>query len=78
MEKRTDRLTAVYVDLAVNISAAYGMTIGVRSLHDCRVAPAVIQRVLIDGGPLRGATSATPEPSSHDEQRTPHTGAAGR
>jgi len=61
MEKRTDRLTAVYVDLAVNIASAYGMATGVRSLHECGVAPAVIQRVLIQGGPRRGSTSATPE-----------------
>ena len=62
MESRTDRLTAVYVDMAVNIAIAYGMATAVRSLHECGVAPAVIQRVLIDGGPRRGATWARPEP----------------
>ena len=78
MDSRTDRLTAVYVDLAVNVVSAYGMATGVRSLHECRVAPAVIQRVLIDGGPRRGSTLATPEQSSHDEQRIPHTAEADR
>ena len=78
MENRTDRLTAVYVDLAVNISIAYGMATGVRSLHDCGVVPAVIQRVLIDGGPRRGVTSATPEPSSRVALHIPHTAGADR
>lgn len=63
MDQRTDRLAAVYVDLGVNIADVYGMAAAVRSLHECGIAPAVTQRVLIDGGPRRGATSATPEPS---------------
>ena len=66
MEQRTDRLTALYVDLAVNVATAFGLDAGVRVLHQQKTAIAVVQRVLIDGGPRRGATSATPEPSSHD------------
>ena len=54
------------------------MAAAVRSLHECGIAPALIQRVLIDGGPRRDATSATPEPSSSDEQRIRQTAAAGR
>jgi len=69
---------AVQVDLAVNIAAVFGMAAGVVSLHECGAPLAVIQRVLIQGGPRRGSTSATPEPSSNDEQRIPHTGAVGR
>jgi hypothetical protein len=76
MENRIDRLTAVYVDLAVNIVGSHGLAAGVRALLECGTAPAVIQRVLVDVKPCRRATSAWPEPSSHDEQRTPHTGAA--
>ena len=78
MDQRTDRLTAVYVDLAVNIAAAFGMAAGVLSLHERGAPLQVIQRVLVQGGPRRGFTSATPEPSSHGEQRIPHTGAADR
>jgi len=77
MDKRTDRLTAIQVDLAVNIAAVFGMGAGVLSLQTCLVPLPVIQRVLIQGGPRRGSTSATHEQSSHDEQRIPHTGAAG-
>ncbi len=69
---------AVQVDLAVNISAAFGMAAGVVSLHECGAPLAAIQRVLIQGGPRRGSTSATPEPSSRDERHIQHTGAAGR
>lgn len=55
MDKRTDRLMAVHVDLAVNIAAAFGMAAGVRSLHEIGAPSPVIQRVLIQGGPRRGA-----------------------
>lgn len=78
MDQRTDRLTAVQVDLAVNIAAVYGMAAGVLSLHQTGAPLSVIQRVLIQGGPRRGSTSATPEQSSHDESHIPHTGAADR
>ncbi|QYG01897.1 hypothetical protein [Massilia sp. NP310] len=78
MDQRTDRLMAVYVDLAVNIAGVYGMATAVRSLHECGASPAVVQRVVIDGGPRRGTTSARPEPSSRAEPHIPHTGAAGQ
>jgi len=78
MDKRTDRLTALQVDLAVNIAGVYGMAAGVLSLHQCGTPLQVIQRVLIQGGPRRGSNSATPEPSSHAGQRIPRTDAAGR
>lgn len=71
MDKRIDRLTAVQVDLAVNIAAVFGMAAGVLSLHTCLVSLPVIQRVLIQGGPRRGSTSARPEPSRQGEQTTP-------
>lgn len=54
MDKRTDRLTAAYVDLAVNVRTAFGLSAGIRTLQNEGVAPAVIQRVLINGGPRRG------------------------
>lgn len=75
MDQRTDRLTAVQVDLAVNIAAVYGMAAGVLSLHQTGAPLSVIQRVLIKGGPRRGSTSATPELPLHDEQHVPRTGA---
>jgi hypothetical protein len=64
MNKRTDRLTATHVDLAINVAAAFTLAAGVRALHEQGVSPAVVQRVLIDGGPQRGATSARPGLSS--------------
>jgi len=73
MDQRTDRLTAVYVDLGVNIAGVYDMAAAVRLLHECCASPAVVQRVLIDGGPRRGLTSDRPEPSSHSAARIPHT-----
>jgi hypothetical protein len=70
IEKRTDRLTAVYVNLAVNVVASHGLTAGVRALLECGAALAIIQRVLVDLGPRRRTTSAKPEPSRHGEQPT--------
>lgn len=67
MDKRTDRLTAVQVDLAVNIAGVYGMAAGVLSLHQCGTPLPVIQRVLIQSGPRRGSTSALPAASSPDD-----------
>ena len=55
---------AVQVDLAVNIAAAFGMAAGMVSLHECGAPLPVIQRVLVQGGPRRGSTSATPAPGS--------------
>jgi hypothetical protein len=67
MEKRTDRLTAVYVDLAVNVSITFGLDAGVRVLQMQHAPQSVIQRVLIDSGPRRGSTLAMPGTSSHSE-----------
>jgi hypothetical protein len=62
MEQRTDRLTATYVDLAVNIAEVFGLEAGMRVLqHNTPLL--VVQRVLIEGRPRRGAPSATPESS---------------
>lgn len=61
--RRTDRLTAVQVDLAVNVAAVFGMGAGVRVLHAEGIPPAVVQRVIIDGGPRRGDGRAS-APSS--------------
>lgn len=55
MDKRTDRLMAVYVDLAVNVARAFGLSAGVRVLDEQGIPPGVLQRVLIEGGPRRGA-----------------------
>lgn len=59
MEKRTDHLTATYVDLAANVGTVFGLAAGIRVLQHKTPLP-VVQRVLIEGGPRRGATSATP------------------
>ena len=54
MEKRTDRLAAVHVDLAANIAAVCGMYAGVRYLHAHRIPLGVIRRVILELGPRRG------------------------
>lgn len=56
MDRRTDRLAAVQVDLAVNVATVFGLGAGVRVLHAEGISPAVVQRVIIDGGPRRGAS----------------------
>jgi len=58
MEKRTDRLKAAHVDLAVNVRAAFGLSAAIRVLQNEGVSPAVIQRVLINSGPRRGIERA--------------------
>jgi hypothetical protein len=61
MEKRTDHLTATYVDLAVNVAAVFGIEVGLRVLQQTTPLH-VVQRVLGDGGPRRpGAASSKPE-----------------
>jgi len=70
MEQRTDRLTAAYVDLAVNIVVSFGLDAGLRVLRDQKAPPTVVQRVLLEGGPRRGFTWARPAPSSRGVPRT--------
>ena len=54
--------------LAVNVSAVLGLAADMQALHDQRVPPAVVQRAFINREPHHGATWATPDSSSHDEQ----------
>lgn len=70
MENRIDRLTAVHVDLVVNVSFAFGLTAAMDASHELGIPAQIVQRVLLEGGPRRGATSAKPAPSSHDVPRT--------
>jgi hypothetical protein len=55
MEKRTDRLTAIYVDLAVNVAAVFGMEAGMRVLQN-NTPLLVVHRVVFEGGPRRGTS----------------------
>jgi hypothetical protein len=60
MDKRTDHLTATYVDLAVNVAAVFGLEVGLRVLQQTTPLH-VVQRVLSDGGPRRcGAAPSEP------------------
>jgi len=52
MEKRTDHLTATYVDLAANVAAVFGLDVGLRVLQPTTPLH-VVQRVLSDEGPRR-------------------------
>jgi len=54
MDARTDRLTAVYVDLAANIADVFGMCAGSRYLNDRGVDLEVVRRVILELGPRRG------------------------
>lgn len=67
MENRIDRLTAVHVDLAVNVFVAFGLAAAVDASHELGIPPQVVQRVLIDGGPRRSPASAKPDSSPHSE-----------
>lgn len=73
MERRTDRLAAVQVDLAVNIALVFGAAAGAMSLLGQGVPVSVLQRVLIEGGPRRGARPASapssPRPAAISEDR---------
>jgi len=61
MEKRTDYLTATYVDLAVNVAAVFGLDVGLRVLQPTTPLH-VVQRVLSDAGPRRrGAAPIKPD-----------------
>jgi hypothetical protein len=61
MEKRTDRLTAVYVDLAINVVGSHSLAAGVRALLECETSSAVIERVLVSSGPRRGVNGIFPK-----------------
>jgi len=67
MDRRKNRLAAVQVDLAVNVAAVFGMGAGVRVLHAEGIAPAVVQRVIIEGGPRRGDGPGAAPPAAPDE-----------
>jgi hypothetical protein len=61
MDKRTDHITATYVDLAVNVAAVFGLEVGLRVLQQTTPLH-VVQRVLSDGGPRRcGAAPIKPD-----------------
>ena len=64
MKQRADCLSAMYVNLAINIVTTYELAAGVRALLECGASPEVIERVLIDRGPRRIATPATPDISA--------------
>ena len=62
MDKRTDHVTATYVDLAANVTAVFGLEVGLRVLQPATPMHVVL-RVLSEGGPRRcGAASVNPEP----------------
>lgn len=63
MENRIDKLAAAHVDLSVAVSFAFGLAAGVEAALQLGIAAAVVQRVIIEGGPRRSTYSAMPEPS---------------
>ena len=70
MDQRIDHLTAPYVDLAANVTAIFGVEVGLCVLQQTTPLH-VVQRVLDDGGSQRpGAASAKPERSSPYERRS--------
>ena len=63
MENRIDKLAAAHVDLSVAVSFAFGLAAGVEAALQLGIAAAVVQRVIIQGGPRRSTYSAMLEPS---------------
>lgn len=63
MENRIDKLAAAHVDLSVAVSFAFGLAAGVEAALQLGIAAAVVQRVIIEGGPRRSTYSAMSEPS---------------
>ena len=63
MENRIDRLAAAHVDLSVAVSFAFGLAAGVEAALQLGIAAAIVERVVIQGGPRRAANSAKLEPS---------------
>lgn len=55
MKSRTDRLMSIYVDLAFNVTISFGLDAGLRVLREQNVPSSVVKRVLLEGGPRRGA-----------------------
>jgi hypothetical protein len=66
MEKRTDRLTAIYVDLAVNIAGVFGLEAGMRVLQN-NTPLLVVHRVLVVSGPRRGAQNVPNQQTSDQD-----------
>lgn len=64
MDARTDRLTAVYVDLAANIADVFGMYPAVCYLHERNVSLSIVRRVVLELGPRRGDGSGAPSTRS--------------
>lgn len=54
MDRRADRLTAVHVDLAVNVAGIFGMYSAICYLHEKLVPIGVVYRVILELGPRRG------------------------
>jgi len=69
---RLDLTTEAHLDLATHMAAAFSLSVGIKLLHDTGVSPAVIQRVLIDGGPRRAASSVSPVQLARSVARPPH------
>lgn len=62
MDNRINRLTAVQVDLAINIASAFNMEAGVQALEEQGISPSVVKRVLIECGPRRGLRTLSTQP----------------
>ena len=60
MHKRTDRLTALYVDLAINLARSHGVAAGARALFEQGIPIELARRVLLRPGERRGATEHSP------------------
>lgn len=56
MIKRTDRMTAFHVDLAVNLAGSHGVHAGARAMFEAGLPIELAQRVLLRPGQRRGTT----------------------
>lgn len=63
MTKRTDRLTAFYIDLAVNLAGSHGVAAGARMLLQLGLPVELAHRVLLRTQERRGTGATRSVPS---------------
>jgi len=65
MNNRTDRLTAVYIDLALNLVESHGVAAGARALFDLGLPLELARRVLLQPGQRRDYFAFTARQASN-------------
>lgn len=71
MIKRTDRMTAFHVDLAINMAASHGVHAGARALFESGLSLELARRVLLRPTMRRLPGRPTPAPTQLHPPRAP-------